>query len=133
MPTQLLVYKWMCDHCAQVFDTIEPCVLHERSAHAQQVAQLRGGGESTDFSHVLHVVQQFVRRVPNDRHRLRQAMNMLIGPRDDDELQKAGRQPVVGGKSTQPRLTDQSERGRHAPPPVAAGAGYFAPNVSHTS
>jgi hypothetical protein len=120
MPTQLLVYKWMCDYCAHVFDVAESCVLHERSAHAQQLsgAQLRAG-DTADFNHVLNIVQQFVRRVPDERHKLRQAMNILIGSRDAEEFQAVDRQPVVGGKSTQPRLTDQSERGWRAPQLVA--------------
>lgn len=33
MPTKIVIYKWMCDNCHQVFDAEADCALHERLCH----------------------------------------------------------------------------------------------------
>jgi predicted nucleic acid-binding Zn ribbon protein len=33
MPTKIVIYKWMCDNCHQVFDVEADCALHERLCH----------------------------------------------------------------------------------------------------
>ena len=41
MPVKVILEKWLCEHCRQLFDTRLECGLHERERHAalqEQVA-----------------------------------------------------------------------------------------------
>jgi hypothetical protein len=36
MPTQFMLYKWLCDECAELYDTEPECHVHAREVHKHQ-------------------------------------------------------------------------------------------------